>query len=177
MDDELRFLAEKVLKAETNTFLKAIDRLMDEDGVGKLLKKEHIQEKDIEEGHIEEKHRKKEAKEGKTKGIPGRTQFKMLMDATGKASSTEELLLFLAYQKSKKNGWEAKCDNGFQIAENVAASLMKVQDEIYSMIETKAGTEKIGDGAERLLKLKIAEKYMGYLYWKASAVGRFEEEK
>jgi len=145
MDRELKFLAEKVIKKETNTILNEIDRFMDEDGAGDVLAKK----------------------------VPGRKQFKTLMDATKEAACIEELLLFLSYQRSKKGGWDTKCANGKEIAINMAESFMKVQNKVLGIIETEA--QKISDDDERLLRLEIAEKYMGYLYWKASVVGGFRE--
>lgn len=152
MDKKLEVMMEKTLKRETDVFLKEIDRLM-ENGVGEELS---------------ETHRKKGEK------IPGRTQFKTLMDATGEAACVEELLLFISYQKSKKEGWEKMCKNNKEIAENVVESFMRVQDIIYAKIreETKDMEVEISDEEKRILKLKIAEKYMGYLYWKVSAVSR-----
>ena len=154
MDKDIKFLAEKVLKRETNTFLKEIEHLMTEDGVGEILAGE-------------KKNSQENAK------VPGRKQFKMLMDATGEASCIEELLLFLSYQKSKDNGWKMKCNNGKDIAQNLSDSFMKVQDAIFEDIEREAVGKKICDEDERILRLEIAEKYMGYLYWKASTVSRF----
>lgn len=161
MDIEIKFLAEKVLKRETNTFLKEIEHLMTEEGVGEILArgKKNVQ-----------------GKEKKQEKVPGRKQFKMLMDATGEASCIEELLLFLSYQKSKDNGWGIKCGNEKDekdIAQKLADSFMKVQDEIFGIISKEAGAEKICEEDERILRLEIAKKYMGYLYWKASVVSRF----
>lgn len=162
MDKEIKFLAEKVLKRETNTILKEIERLMTEDGVGEVLTGEmkNSQEKG------------KDKKQGK---VPGRKQFIMLMEAAGEASCIEELLLFLSYQKSKNHGWGSLCDNQKDIAQNLVDSFMKVQDEIFGSIVKEAGAKKICEEDERILRLEIAEKYMGYLYWKASVVGGFKE--
>jgi len=71
MDKELKVLTEKILKRKTNEFLKEIEYLMTESGVGRVLAKKDRNRKD------------------KT---PGRTQFKALMDATGEAACIEELL-------------------------------------------------------------------------------------
>ncbi len=150
MNKEIRFSAQKVLKKETNRFLKEIDRFMEEGGVGELLASE------------------KNAKQR----ILGKSQFKKLMDAAGEASCIEELLLFLSYQKSKKHGWETPCSDGEEIAKKLADSFIRIQDEIYKMIECETGAENIEADDERVLRLMIAEKYLGYLYWKASAVSK-----
>ena len=50
--------------------------------------------------------------------------------------------------------------------------LIRIQDEIYKMIECETGAENIEADDERVLRLMIAEKYLGYLYWKASAVSK-----
>ncbi len=150
MDKELRFLAEKILERETGEFLREIERLMDEDGVGKVL---------VGRGTGNDKS-------------PGRSQFQKLMDAAGEASCVEELLLFISYQKNKGGGWHIKCSNRKSIAENVAESFQKFQNKIYGMIEEEAGTRKIDDEEERLLRLEVIRKYMGYLYWKASVVSK-----
>lgn len=153
MNRELSFLVEKVLKRETNTFLDEIERLMTEDGVGDVL-----------------------ATEKKNNRGPGKVQFKNLMDATGQAACIEELLLFISYQKSKKSGWEAVCCDGKDMAEYVAVSFMKVEDEVYEILKKELAQKEIDSEDERLLRLEIAKKYMGYLYWKASickcALGR-----
>lgn len=147
---KLGVLAERILKKETNRFIGEIERLMTEDGVEVLLA------------------------EGSRKGKSlGRSQFKTLMDATEEASCIEELLLFLSYQKSKGGGWKNMCGNGKDIAENVANSFIKIQNKIYELIKKEAESEEISDEDERILRLKIAEKYMGYLFWKASVVSRY----
>lgn len=86
MDKELRLLAEKVLKRETNRILTEIDRMMKVDGVEKAISED--------DG----------GKGDKKNAPPGRSQFKKLMDAAGEASCIEEILLFLGYQASKGGG-------------------------------------------------------------------------
>lgn len=167
MEKKMRLLTEKALKRETNQFLKEIENFMKDGDVGKFLAGE---KNDSQEEEKEEKQQK----------VPGRTQFKTLMDAAGKASCIEELLLFLSYQKSKKHGWETRCGDGEDIAKKLAESFMRVQEDVYKVIEDdiykamehEDWAEKIEDDDERLLRLMIAEKYLGYLYWKASAVSK-----
>lgn len=167
MNKELSFLVEKVLKKNTNVLLQEIDHLMEEDGVRILLEEGN---KKIETGKNSKKANGKENSK-----VPGKTQFKTLMDAASEASCIEELVLFISYQKSKKHGWENKCANGDDIAKNVTNSLMKIQESVYAEIEKEAEVQeqKIDTEDERILRLRIAEKYMGYLYWKASVVSRY----
>lgn len=159
MKKEMRFSAEKALKRETNIFLKEIEHFMEDGGVAKLLAEEKNSSRD-------KQKRKKPSK------VPGRKQFKMLMDAAGEAACIEELLLFLSYQKSKNQGWETRCSDGEDIAKKLADSFMNVQDTVYKIMEHEDWAKNIEDDDERMLRLMIAEKYLGYLYWKASAVSR-----
>lgn len=163
MNKELSFLAERVLKKNTNVILQEIEHLMNEDGVGDVLGKTNHRD---EAGKNSKKNNNK---------VPGRTQFKDLMDAACEASCIEELLLFISYQKSKDGGWRNKCSNEKDIAQNVVDSLMNIQKLIYAEIEKEAeiNNQKIDLEDERILRLQIAEKYMGYLYWKASVVSRY----
>ena len=117
MDDKLRLLVETVLKKKTNEILKQIDYLMDEKGVGDILKNGSRN----------------------NKRIPRTTQFTMLMNAATEASCVEELLLFLAYQQSRKNGWETRCERSNKsIAENIVDSLEEIQINLYPKIEKGA---------------------------------------
>lgn len=155
MNKELRKIEQKILKRETNNFLEKIEVLMKEDGSGvaNILSS------------------KKENNKKENKG-PGRSQFEMLMNAAEEASCIEELVLFISYQRSKKGGWEEKCTNGKDIAENLLNSFMEVQDDIYKKIkeEVEKDNIKISDEEKRMLELDIAKKYMGYLYWSVSTV-------
>lgn len=167
MNKELSFLAEKVLKKNTNVILQEIERLMEKDGVGDVLGKTNNKDE-------ADKNLKKNNRKGNSK-VPGRTQFKGLMDAACEASCIEELILFISYQKSKDEGWRNKCSNGKDIAQNVADSLMNIQESVYAEIENEAkiNNQEIDREDDRILRLRIAEKYMGYLYWKASVVSRY----
>ena len=86
MNRALKVMIDRVLKEETKNILDEIDTIINKDGMGNALTHD--------------------SKKGDTK--PGRNQFKSLMDAAGKASCVEELVLFLAYQSSKGNGWQNK---------------------------------------------------------------------
>lgn len=167
MNKELSFLAEKVLKKNTNVILQEIEHLMNEDGV-----------KDVLGGTNNRNEAGKNSKQTNKKGngkIPGKTQFNNLMNAASEASCIEELVLFISYQKSKDGGWKNECSNGKDIAQNVAESLMKIQKSVFTEIEKEAEIQKqkIDQEDERVLRLRIAEKYMGYLYWKVSVVSRY----
>lgn len=146
MDNTLRALVDKVLKKETKKFLDEIEGLMNGQGLQKALN----------------------APKGKK---PGRSQFKSLMDVAEKAACVEELVLFFAYQESKKEGWQNDCGDS-TIAKNIKRSLTSIIKEIYMLIEKETGLNHINEDDERMIKLFIAQKYMGYLYWKASVVSR-----
>lgn len=151
MDEGVRFACVKVMKQKTNVFISEINLLMEEEGVGKVLRQGNI---------------------GGKEKTPGRTQFKALMDAAGEASCIEELLLFLAYQKSKGGGWQIKCGGNEDISQKISKSLMKIQEDVFDAIEKEAKAGRITQEDERIIRLEIAEKYMGYLYWKASVESR-----
>ena len=150
MDKTLKVLIDKVLKEETKRLLDEIDTLMNKEGMGYALVSGN-KKKDTE---------------------PGRTQFKSLMDATDKAACVEELVLFLAYQKSKGNGWNKKVNNNMSIAEKIEHSLYSVIGEISEIIRKRPEAENMNVDDERIMKLMIAEKYMGYLYWNVSIASR-----
>ena len=170
MDEGVRFACVKVMKQKTNVFISEINHLMEEEGVGKVLRQGNI---------------------GGKEKPPGRTQFKALMDAAGEASCIEELLLFLSYQKSKGGGWQIKCGGNEDISQKISKclksnimkmvevlkeetnrSLMKIQEDVFDAIEKEAKAGRITQEDERIIRLEIAEKYMGYLYWKASVESR-----
>ncbi|MCI9368958.1 MAG: hypothetical protein HFH65_01295 [Lachnospiraceae bacterium] len=155
MDEKLRLSIETVLKKKTNEILKEINYLMDEKGVGDILK-----------NGPKDKNQNKNNKQ-----LLGRTQFTMLMNAATEASCVEELLLFLAYQESRNSGWKIQCEKSNKsIAENIVDSLIEIQTNVYSAIEKEVETEYIDEDDERVIKLEIARKYTGYLYWKVSAI-------
>lgn len=139
MKEKSNLLIDNVLKKNTIEFLNEIKELMKE--IEGLIKRE-----------------KK----------PGRTQFNSLMNAVNEASCVEELILFISYQESKKEGWNKSCENNKTIAENIIKHLLTIQEKIIAEIEE---TESLEEEDKRIIKLKIAEKYFGYLYWSVSAVG------
>lgn len=143
MDKELNYVVKSVLVKETNSFLDEIDRLMKEDGVEKAIR-------------------------------IGRTQIKTIMDGVNKAASVEELFLFISYQESKRNGWDMPCDNKKSVAQNVIDSIRKIMDEMQSEIQTAWDVLETGKELDeediRILRLNIAEKYMGYLYWQTTII-------
>lgn len=162
MDKELRLMAERVLKRETNQFLQELENLMEKKGVEKVLK-------DGGSSHTDPKtHRTSYQR------APGTTQFKSLMDAASEAACIEELLLFISYQQSKKDGWNAYCENENNIARNLIDSFMSMQDNLYPEIKEEAEhcNISINDDDERILRLMISEKYMGYLFWRASIASK-----
>ncbi len=160
MEDKIKFSAEKVLKRETNQFLKEIEKLIETDGVGKLLVDD-------------DSNKQQQGKEkGKTKSLKV-GQFRILMDAAEEAACIEELLLFLSYQKARGLGWEIACGNSKEdVAKKLADSFMNVQKEIFGIMKQEDWAKDMEEDDERLLRLMIAKKYLGYLYWKAYAVSK-----
>lgn len=152
MDKNLKLLSEKVLKRETKEFLNEIENLIIKEKAGEAI--------------VNDDKKKENSK------ALGRSQFKMLLDSVPKASCIEELLLFISYQKARGNGWNSKCRNGESIADNLVESFMKIQNKIYPEILNEPDIGEISSDDERLLRLDIAEKYMGYLFWKAYAVSK-----
>ncbi len=152
MDKNLKLLSGKVLKRETKEFLEEIENLVIKDGIGKNVVNDD--------------------KKQESTRVLGRSQFKMLLDSVPKASCIEELLLFISYQKARGNGWENKCSNGESVADNLVKSFMRIQDKIYPIILEEPGIGEVNNDDERLLRLDIAEKYMGYLFWKVYAVSK-----
>ena len=153
MDRALKGMIDRVLKEETKSILDEIDTIINKDGMRNALTRG--------------------SKKGDTK--PGRNQFKSLMDAAGKASCVEELVLFLAYQNSKGNGWQNKVNKNTNIAEKITQSLMSITDKLSEIIETKPEAENMSIDDKRIMRLIIAEKYLGYLYWSVSALRKEEK--
>lgn len=146
MDKDLKLLSGRVLKRETKEFLIEIEGLVIGKGIGNIVVND-------------------DKKQGNSKKL-GRSQFKMLLDSVSKASCIEELLLFISYQKARSHGWESKCNDGESIADNLVKSFMRIQDKIYPRILNEPDIGEVSNDDERLLRLDIAEKYMGYLFWK-----------
>lgn len=141
MNKELEFKVKKILISETNNFLNEIDCMMKESGMENV---------------------------SNVKTAAGRTQFKTIMDAAGKASSVEELLLFIFYQGSKSGGWNTGCTNNKSLAQNVADSLQHTLEVMSVKVSESIEDQNIDSEDRREIRLRIAEKYLGYLYWKAT---------
>lgn len=147
MDRDLALIVKGVLVRETNLFIDEINDLMD-NGVRNAIEKR----KDF-----------------------GKTQFVLIMNGIKQASSVEELCLFIDYQESKQSGWGFVCNNQKSVAKNVQESLNKIIEKIEKKIlkeleESISKDRRISENDSRMIRLKIAEKYMGYLYWKATIV-------
>lgn len=100
----------------------------------------------------------------------GRAQFESLMKNAVKASSFEALLLFISYQESKRHGWDWIGRDSKSAAVHVIESLKKVVSQAMEKIEPLIAQEDVDarNDQERAIKLQIAEKYLGYLYWQAT---------
>jgi hypothetical protein len=153
MDKELSMVVNHILTKQTKRFLDELNRLMYTKGLQKAIE-------------------------------IGRTQFKHLKSGVAQAACVEELYLFINYQAAKKEGWDTQCDDGNTVAANVIASLNTILTAMEAEISTKvqninsnrADTEQWihFDQSEyedsREIRLRIAEKFLGYLYWNASIV-------
>lgn len=181
MDEKRMLSVEKELKKATHLFLKNVDGLMGK--IGPLLKEGAGQAKKAgthtgnaskggESNKKENKNKKEDdhKKQDEDTKIPGRTQFKMLMDAAGEAACVEELLLYLAYQESRHDGWGTKWEEEETIAKAVKDSLDAIQSTVLPEIKKSKVIGETTEEEERIIKLAIVKKYLGYLYWKATVV-------
>lgn len=99
------------------------------------------------------------------KGKIGRTQLSKLLNAIRSANSVEEIKLFIKYQESRKIGWDQKCDE-----KSLAETLL---DKINEVMELSEKQDFAKYGLElREVKLKMAEKFFGYLYWQGTVYAK-----
>lgn len=105
---------------------------------------------------------------GNGRGLIGRTQLSNLLNASKNANSIEEIKLFIAYQASRSNGREGW---------NRQVGSKTISEEICSKIDKVlelANEEKLKEinalDLDKLveIKLKLGEKFLGYLYWKGT---------
>ena len=145
MTSDLNRLVKQTLVENSEEMITEIERLIDEDGVGVAAK-------------------------------IGRTQFEAIMKNASHASCVSELCLFISYQESKRQGWDTICrsekvpKSRRSVAENVIGSMNTVVDKIYNKIK---GDDALSDERDiRRVKIQIAEKYLGYLYWKITVISQ-----
>lgn len=100
----------------------------------------------------------------------GKTQLSKLLNAIRSANSVEEIKLFIKYQESRKNGWDQKCD-GKSLAETLLDKINEVMELAEKQDFAKYGLEL------REVKLKMAEKFFGYLYWQGTIYAKENEHK
>ena len=146
MTAEIAMILKQTLTENADMMIQEIDRMMEEDGVDKAI-------------------------------AVGRTQFQTIMKSASNASCVEELCLFISYQESKHQGWDTKCyseKNKTQrtVAENVIASLKLITESVSKKCEERIKSKELQVESSdlRQIKLRIAEKFLGYLYWKATVV-------
>lgn len=95
----------------------------------------------------------------------GRRQIRSLLDAAGEAFSVRELQAYLRYKVSRKGGWEEVC-GGLPLGEQLCRALDRV----------RAMAEELFPGEPRLA-MRLVEKFLGYVYWKASSLGAAGQAK
>ncbi len=156
MDRQTAMMVKQVLIKKTNLFLEEVENLIKDSkeggkGVGKELRN------------------------------IGRRQFQDIMNGMSeKASSVEEIYLFIGYQEAKdmevefnKKGWSKSCGNKHTVAENIVDTLKEVISNVWAAVQEevqKRESNTIEEGVAREIRINIAEKFMGYLYWKATVV-------
>jgi len=115
---------------------------------------------------------------GDNKAI-GKSQLSNLIKVVKNANSIEEVKLFLAYQAAKDNKKWGKRIKTFSATEiPVAEVVLEAINEVLNLIDMEE-CEKLGITKENEiieLKLKLSEKFFGYLYWKGNIYAA-EEEK
>ncbi len=100
----------------------------------------------------------------------GRSQLTKLLDSCKNASSVEELKLYIKYQAAKANkgqSWNSIIDNNnitfVQYVLGKIDELIVIAENIYEKVN--------GEIELRIIKLKVVEKFLGYLYWKGTVIG------
>lgn len=100
---------------------------------------------------------------GKTNDKLGKSQLSKVLNAIKTANSIEEIKLFIEYQ-------EAKADNGESWNTKIGKSTLgkficKKIDEVIELADSVEGLES----KELIeLKLRLGERFFGYLYWKGT---------
>lgn len=96
------------------------------------------------------------------KGKIGRTQLAKVLSAIKTANSIEEIKLFIGYQESRSSvgkEWKAHVGNS-----TLAKVLCEKIDEVIKLSNNE--NLELKDLIE--LKLRLGEKFFGYLYWKGT---------
>ncbi len=106
----------------------------------------------------------------------GKGQFGTLMTNANKASSLNEIILFIEYQESKDTigkSWGRLCSGNKTVAKIIIESLTLTCNElgknIINSLENRPDNKIVLDKDDiRKIKLIIMEKYLGYLFWSTS---------
>ena len=108
----------------------------------------------------------------------GRSQLNSLLQNSRNASSVEELKLFIAYKEAKEEknqGWARKI-NDETVAQRFISSINEVEKLADNVVETVerdlSNNEKITEDDIRIIKLSLVEKFLGYMYWKGTIMGK-----
>jgi len=166
--EQLALHVKRVLTENTDRLISEIKDLMDKKGLKKV-----ISHKDQDSVRI------------------GRSQFQTLMRIAKEAGSLDELILWLSYQEAKnveirynredRKSWALPCAGNNSAAQHVIASLKLITEEMLKKIQSthslsndqeRAGKIVLSADEERTVKLVIAEKYLGYLYWQATVTSK-----
>lgn len=100
---------------------------------------------------------------GNTNDKVGRSQLSKVLNAIKTANSIEEIKLFIEYQEARaKKGKSWNANIGKSTLGKVICNKI---DEVIKLVDNVSGLES-KDLIE--LKLRLGEKFFGYLYWKGT---------
>lgn len=100
---------------------------------------------------------------GNTNDKVGRSQLSKVLNAIKTANSIEEIKLFIEYQEARANkgkSWNANIGKS-----TLGKVICNKIDEVIKLVDNVSGLES-KDLIE--LKLRLGEKFFGYLYWKGT---------
>lgn len=99
----------------------------------------------------------------------GRSQLSNLLNSARTANSVEELKLFIKYQESRYSNWAQRVGN-----KTLAEQVIEKINEVMKLAEEAETLHPELNFVE--LKLKMAEKFLGYLYWKGTVYAKGGED-
>lgn len=108
--------------------------------------------------------------------VIGRGQLNSLLRNSREANSVEEIKLLIAYKeaKDKGKGWNYDC-GGITLAQKLLETIREVE-KVASTVYEELTKENI-DIDLRIVKLKVVEKFLGYLYWQGTVIANEEGGK
>ena len=102
----------------------------------------------------------------------GKNQLAKILNSIKTANSIEEIKLFICYQGSKcKHGesWNTAVGNDSTLCKKIIEKIDEVLNLFNKEDLEKKGLEYPTETRELIeLKLKLGEKFFGYLYWKGT---------